>query len=475
MGDFLKASRYHFGERMYLKVDLLTALYLVISPCVTAGKRINSVKFTLGSHSPQPFKAPSPDAQAQHVLTLTAKPGTSKSAGYLQSIRTGKHVNGVYSLTSATYSAGQISLIADIKFGTQSLQALLDTGSSDTWVVGKGFECLDKTTGSPQPESACEYGPTYTLSPTFKRIPNETFAITYGDNSYLSGIFGNESIIFAGLPIYDQQIAVVDIAQDALDGVSSGLIGLAFPSLTNAYAGNGTHVSNEKIVYNPILTNLFSQGHIAPVFSLAMERSSNFSGVTAGGFLAIGGLPPVRSSPNFASAPFELVTVDDDNKPLKTPHYGFYTITVTGFRYERSEETKWTHPIFPSPLGPLTNSSQLQVIVDTGSTLTYLPNGIAEAVNALFDPPAVYDADSGTYAVNCSAKAPEFGVKIGEQTFFINEEDLIARERENGTCRSGIARADSGPSTLGLSFLKGVLAVFDVGASEMRFASRQFY
>ena len=460
---------------MYLNVELLTTLYLVVSPCVSAGKPIDSGKFTLGSQSPQPFKAPSPNAPAQHVLTLTAKAGTSKSAGYLQSLREGNHVNGVYSLTSVTYAVGQTNLLAKIELGAESFQALLDTGSSDTWIVGKGFQCCDKTTGSLQPESACMYGPTYTPSPTFKSIQNETFYESYGDNSSFLGSFGNETVTFAGFPIYDQQVAIVKSACDVSDGVSSGLIGLGFPALTSAYASNSTTIGNETIVYNPILTNLFSKGEIAPVFSLAIERSSDYSGGVAGGFFAIGGLPPVRSSPNFASAPFQLVTVDQDNTPLKKPQYTFYTITVTGFRYERSEETNWTHPNFPSPLSPLSNSSHLQVLVDSGSTLTSLPTGIANAVNALFDPPAVYDGDSGSYVVNCSAKAPEFGVQIGGLTFFINEEDLIGAGLGDGTCSSTITDAGSSMSILGLGFLKNVLAVFDIGASEMRFASREFY
>lgn len=320
------------------------------------------------------------------------------------------------------------------------------------------------------------YGPTYTPSSTFKSIPNETFYEAYGDNSAFSGSFGNETVTFAGFPIYDQQVAIVDVARDISDGVSSGLIGLGFPALTSAYAGNETTFDvNETIVYNPILTNLFSQGDIAPVFSLAVERSSDYSAGVAGGLFAIGGLPPVRSSPNFASAPFQLVTVDNDNEPLKNPQYTFYNIIVTGFRYERSEETDWTHPSFPNPLPPLSNSSHLQVLVDSGSTLMSLPTGIANAVNALFDPPAVYDADFGAYVVNCSAKAPEFGVQIGGLTFFINGEDLMANRLGNGTCQSGITDAGSSMSVLGLSFLKSVLAVFDIGASEIRFASREFY
>ena len=95
-------------------------------------------------------------------------------------------------------------------------------------------------------------------------------------------------------------------------------------------------------------------------------------------------------------------------------------------------------------------------------------------MNALFDPPAVYSDDEGAYIVDCNATAPEFGVRIGAETFFINAEDLFL-DNGDGTCISGVDDAGDSLSILGDVFLKNVLAVFDVGASEMRFAAREFY
>ena len=45
-----------------------------------------------------------------------------------------------------------------------------------------------------------------------------------------------------------------------------------------------------------------------------------------------------------------------------------------------------------------------------------------------------------------------------------------------GTCIPGVSDAGAaGFSILGDVFLENVLAIFDVGASEMRFAVREFY
>ena len=52
----------------------------------------------------------------------------------------------------------------------------------------------------------------------------------------------------------------------------------------------------------------------------------------------------------------------------------------------------------------------VQMIVDSGTALIYLPDSIAITVNSLFDPLATFDAVTGLYVVNCSAVAPKFGV-----------------------------------------------------------------
>ena len=361
--------------------------------------------------------------------------------------------------------SSQISRASEVIFADDGA-----LGSSDTWLAGTGFQCVNVTTSAPEPESACLFGSTYNISSTFTEIPNENFNITYADGEFLTGIFGYEHVTVAGITVANQQVAVVDYGAWFGDGISSGLIGFAFPAITSAYAGDNPTLDSAatQIIYNPVFSNMYTEGNVAPLFSLAIDRG------TSGGLIAIGGLPPVIFLPIFASAPFQYLTMEDADAPAPVPQYQFYTITTNGFAYKDSEKTQWTLPNFPNPFGPPTNASQVQVIVDSGTTLVYLPTGIADAVNALFDPPAVYSEDEGAYVVDCSAEAPEFGVTIGSQTFFINGQDLILSNGD-GTCISGVDDAGDSLSILGDVFLKNVLAVFDVGASEMRFAAREFY
>lgn len=120
--------------------------------------------------------------------------------------------------------------------------------------------------------------------------------------------------------------------------------------------------------------------------------------------------------------------------------------------------------------------------VDSGTTLNYFPTSVADAINAAFDPAAVYEDDEGAYIVDCNATAPTFGIQINGTIFYTNPLDMIllagTDEDGNDVCISGID--DGGDSAgdvyiLGDTFQKNVVTVYDVGAVELRFAAREFY
>ena len=115
-------------------------------------------------------------------------------------------------------------------FGTETFEAIVDTGSSDTWLVETGFKCVNITDSAPLPEADCYFGPTYNVTDTFKQIPDENFNITYGDGEFLTGIVGTEEVTLAGIKV-KQEVALVNYAAWEGDSTTSGLIGLAYPAL----------------------------------------------------------------------------------------------------------------------------------------------------------------------------------------------------------------------------------------------------
>ncbi|KAI9815717.1 MAG: hypothetical protein M1827_002113 [Pycnora praestabilis] len=377
----------------------------------------------------------------------------SISAGYLSALRSKKDQVGDAAVTPAEY--GQVFL-TPIEFGSESFDVILDTGSSDTWLAQTGFQCISLETDAPVPESDCNFGPTWNVTSGFSQIANENFNITYGDGEFLLGVLGYQQVTFAGITL-TQEVAAVNFAAWEGDGISSGLVGMAFPAITSAYAGPEQDASadTQSLEYNPIFTSMYTENLVAPLFTLALSRDAT------GGVLAIGGLPDVFYYPEFANTSIEIFSMID--VPNNTTQYTFYAITPAGLTFTPAY-TQYS----------VEHATDFEAIVDSGTTLIYLPTFLADEINAFFDPPAFFNETAGAYTVACGAAVPLFGVQIDSQTFYINGQDLIVNNGD-GTCVTAINDGEDGPYILGDPFLKNVLAIFDVGASEMRFAAREVY
>ena len=261
------------------------------------------------------------------------------------------------------------------------------------------------------------------------------------------------------------------------DGVTSGLLGMAYPILTQAFNGtNGkqdqTPGSPGQRAYDPVFTSMVKQGLVVPpYFSMSMDRNNT-------GWLTLGGLPPVPHG-RFSSAPIRKAQVV--NISTLATEYSFYTVVADDYVLGDHNASginipggAWTEALKGFPL-----ANAFPVVVDSGSTLASLPTAHAEAFTAQFNPPAVYNAFTAEYWAPCTAKVPHFGVAIGGQTFFASPEDLLQQEVRldwNGDgkmfCRVGVKDGYGGPFILGDVFLNSVIAVYDLSINEMHFAPR---
>ncbi|MCJ1308744.1 hypothetical protein MMC25_002398 [Agyrium rufum] len=422
-------------------------------------------------YKPTAKQAASPHVITTNTVNLERQLIKNSRTSFLSAFRKRQEVKGTSGTANLIAVENSQEFLVAVEFGKQTFKAILDTGSSDSWLAEKGFQCTDLDTGFVTSESTCMFGPLYSKSATFNQIPDLNFNISCGDGEAVAGIVGYEQVTLAGINVINQEIGVVDTAAWAGDETASGLIGLGFPSLTSAFKGTNPAADSPdtQVEYNPLFTNMITEGKVTPVFSLAISRGAN------GGTLAIGGVPNITHSPNFATSPFQILQVQPVGaSPETQTQLSFYSITIQGFQIAGD--------YFGQPVGnPSANPSAMpdelvreQVIVDSGTTLLYLADSISGVANELFDPPAFYDFEQGAYVVDCQATPPSLGVDIDGQILFINPQDLIVDSSES-YCISGIVDAGQGPGILGDVFLKNVLAVFDLGASEMRFAAREDY
>ena len=353
---------------------------------------------------------------------------------------------------------------APMTIGNQSFHMLVDTGSSDTYVMKTGYTCINATDNLVMGEEDCLYGnKTYRSSDTHVRVANENFGIQYGAG-LASGYFAYENVSLGNVTTR-QKVGIASRSNPMGDGVNSGLLGLAYPSITSAHPGNVTDNTTywyNRLPYDPLVNTMHKKGLIEPYFSLALARSPQNTSTAFGGYLTLGGLPPVSYSPDFAVAPVEITDIPlNFTSGKRVLSYWSTTIREAAFGTSSSNLT--------------TISTKFQTFTDSGNYVTYLPSSIVDRVNALFSPPAVYNEELKVSVVDCSAKPPQFGLKMGNQTFFHNGSDLLFR-LPDGFCVSSLVASEEVSiegltvNILGVSFLKNVLTVFDFGRDEMRFA-----
>jgi len=419
--------------------------------------------------APLSAKGSNTEPSSVHIMQLTRHTGISNTN--TSPYRAKKLLKtGTGTFTANQGPAIGLVMSTEMKFNNQSVQMVVDTGSSDTWVVGSKFQCQDPTSKKIIPESECLFGSTYNYaqSKSFQKIPNQNFNISYLDGEYLTGIFGKENVTLAGISV-NQQIAVVDKAAWFGDSFTSGLVGLAYPAITSAYNGTDPTKDSPKstIRYNPIFTTMWQNKIVSSIFSIALTRSTK---VNAGGILAIGGLPTTipYDTKSLARAPLLKTCRVESGCHSGIPEFQHYTINVDNMQLGKADPKKTVTNI----TAPSLTSSGFEAVVDSGTSDIEVPMLIAKAINGAYSPPAVYNDSVGAFVTLCNATVPAINFQIGGKKFTIDKRDMLLPGiggLDKTQCLTSVNGRDEAPFLLGDVFLRNVLAVFDVGNTEMRF------
>jgi hypothetical protein len=393
-------------------------------------------------------------SEQSHRLTLNRASGGEMTSAALR-----------LSSGDESYRTSLLSLFEDIEYvvnvtiGHETRVLILDTGSSDTWVIEPNYACFNQTTYAVVNHSVCDFGPGLSPSDNFQQIPDVNLNATYGQGTTINGILGYETLNLAGLDITEQEIGYgTDLYWPGYgDGTTSGILGMAFGNLTSQYSG--TNFSADVLAdvenYSPVAqTIIFGENLTEPYFSLELSRAGRNSSSGFGGYLETGAVPDF-SIPGWASVPMEAWHLPNTS----TNKFYWYVISIDG-----TVDGGSFYPAYTT----------YKFIVDSGTTLLYLPGSDAARINAQFDPPA--QIIDGLYAVQCNASIPQnVGLQIGGITFLINSQDLINLSPfVPGYCITGIQDGDTFGDDiyiLGDVFLVNALTVF---GRSMRSISRLF-
>ncbi|KAM7187772.1 hypothetical protein V8F20_010829 [Naviculisporaceae sp. PSN 640] len=389
-----------------------------------------------------------------------------------------------------------IYYMIDLKVGSETIPVSVDTGSSDTWLIQEPYTCVSYFfTPGKKPE--CGFGPGL-KSDLSKSIvlPDTPFGRAYGDGTFVRGYFVNSPVTIGGLTIPEQRLAIVNYTYWFGDNRVSGLLGLGYPLLTSLDSEGYQTMK----AYDPIFFTLWREKLVSePVFSIALSRdedqttewhngqgpvtvpSEGEAGNRHKSYLALGGLPDVSvEEGSWARTPIQSMSLLS-GWDIETSELGMYLIVADAYVFGKTKLGTGNAGFVP--VGePTRNTTQFPVLIDAGSTLSILPRALVDQLYASFDPPAKYMPGTGLYYARCNATVPTFGVQIGSSIFHIEPEDLLrqnVRKQDADTgewwCRIGVTDSYSAPYVLGVTFLSNVVAVFDVGKDEMRFATRTKY
>jgi hypothetical protein len=255
-------------------------------------------------------------------------------------------------------------------------------------------------------------------------------------------------------------------------------MGLAYPGLTSVFKGDDPDVDQfpgTQLVYDPVFFTAVKEGATSkPFFSIALDRGTfaqqeNDTFDPNLGFISFGGIAPVPVTNTEVTLPVQGYDVNFDPTNARNKTFFFYTVDVQSYT-------------FPGSSGLITASNN--TILDTGTTLNLVPTDVAAAYNAAFDPPAVLDEDEGLFIVNCTAKVPEFLVKLGGKTFSVAAADQLLPLDEtdaNGNELCATGTQDGGPDEegnifiLGDVFLHNVVSTFNIQTNEVTLTQRQPY
>ncbi|PFH52720.1 hypothetical protein AMATHDRAFT_1778 [Amanita thiersii Skay4041] len=320
-------------------------------------------------------------------------------------------------------SVHDLVYLVDLTVGGVDYPVQLDTGSSDLWIKGNSTVPLPNVTRT-------------------ETIYNLTYAV-----GWAAGYLAYAPIEFAGLSVPQQAfLDATEVNNPAISYGARGIAGLGFTSLSAIHV-QGNHSNPDR----SLLYNLFEANPSEPNFiGFILQRNNTKSGEAEGSF-SIGEFEP---------------DYDDiaDTEPIPT--------------WPVKSPKRWTilldavivvdNIVVPTTSVIEAPSNKAVVLMDSGSSYTYAPKAIVDAIysNATG---AHFDTALGQWVVPCDYEV-NMALQMGGQLFPVHPLDLTPHLSGDptkcvgsfmpGTFSTGAGEFDW---LVGDNFLRSVYAVYDFG------------
>ncbi|KAJ5715057.1 uncharacterized protein N7483_012238 [Penicillium malachiteum] len=343
---------------------------------------------------------------------------------------------------SVTLQNEEYIYLCNVTLGSpgQTLYLVLDTGSSDLWVN------TPNSTFCEENSSACNYYGTYNASKssTYAYV-NSDFNISYADGSGASGYYATETLTIGGTEITDLQFGIGYESSS-----EEGVLGIG-------YITNEALVSTEDTTYANLPKTMVNKGLIkSNAYSLWLNDLDSNEGS-----ILFGGVNTEKYHGSLSTLPIDKTGNE----------YSAFYITLTGVSVTNSSgTTNYSSSAFPAA-----------ALLDSGSSLTYLPNGVVEDIYDVLG--VSYDEQLGYGFIACSAakkdvnisytfSSPVINVGIAELVLDIGNDEYFSNGEQ--ACAFGIAPAGESSPVLGDTFLRSAYVVYDLANNEISLANTKF-
>ena len=328
---------------------------------------------------------------------------------------------------------------ANVTMGTpgQSLRLHIDTGSSDLWTNAASSSLCQENSNE------CGASGTYdSSSSSTYRFLNSDFNISYVDGSGASGDYATDVLSIGGQTLSAFQFGI------GLESTSpQGVLGIG-------YASNEIQVNRLNQQPYPNLPKAMVEANLiqSNAYSLwlndldANEGQILFGGVDTAKYT--GSLETVPVIQEYGSYYEFIIALTD--------------LSLDGTSYSGSSS-------LPAP-----------VLLDSGSSLIYLPNDLATSVFNSVN--AVYDSNAGTAFVPCAlaGNSSSLSFSFSGATINVPYNELVLNDGtqsfSDGTpaCIFGVAPAQGSTPVLGDTFLRSAYVVYDLANNEISLAQTNF-
>lgn len=310
----------------------------------------------------------------------------------------------------------------------------IDTGSSDLWVNAKtsalcqagGNQCGDSGTYSANDSTTYAY-------------VNDAFNISYVDGTGASGDYATDTFRFGEQTIKELQFGIGYTSSSP-----EGILGIGYAINEVAVARFGLDP------YSNLPQKLVDDGTISSVaYSLWLNDLE-----ASTGSILFGGVDSDKYHGELQTLP--IIT--------EQGVYAEFIIALTGMGQNGQN-------------GSIFQNDNVAVLLDSGSSLMYLPDTVAQSLYRTYD--AQYDSSQGTAFVDCKlaneSGSLDFvfsGVTISVP---LNELVIVATvSRGQAVCILGICPAGDSVAVLGDTFLRSAYIVYDLSNNEISLAQTNF-